>query len=920
MRPVKLVISAFGPYAGRTEVPMDALGERGLYLITGDTGAGKTTIFDAITFALYGEASGTNREPSMLRSKYAGDATPTEVELTFAHGGKTYRIRRNPEYERPARRGGGRTVQKADAELFFPDGRIVTKVKEVNAAVRELLGVDREQFSRIAMIAQGDFLRLLFAPTEERKQIFRQLFETERYHVLQERFKELAGNLGKQCGELEAGLWQSIDGIRWRPSEEAFGTAVKNRKVPAQEILSALRKTIGQDEEEETVLEEALSGLEERLSSVNQLLGRAKEQNRTREALKTAEKRLEEKRESLKKAEELLSEEQGREEERKQKKNQGVLLEHELPRYRELEAVRKEREKAERELQEKQADLEKGTARLEKLRVELRARREEQAGLWKAGERLARLSGEMTQEKERKGRLSELLKDLKESERLWREFEAARDAYLASAGKAEEEAAAFARLNRAFLDGQAGLLAEQLLDGEPCPVCGSLSHPHPAGRTEHVPTEGELKKAEERRDRQARLARERSLASGDAKGRAEAKELEIQNRLTSLFGDRSMEGAKVRAEAALEKTIAYIRVLEAEMQEEERKRERKEELERMLPNLEAQLEQETENSRQRAEELSGLIAKAKAAEEKAGQMRRELTCEDEAQAVQALVSLNRQLTAMEEALRRAEKAYQKEKEELSGILEQKSLLESQLDGTEPADEQEYERERDRILGDKADTETRRLSVKTRLAANRGCEETMVSLGNRLKEAEEEWKSVRALAATAGGTLPGKEKIMLETYVQMDYFNRIIARANVRFLAMSDGQYELRRQETAENNKSQSGLELSVLDHYNGTERSVKTLSGGEAFKASLALALGLSDEIQASAGGIRLDTMFVDEGFGSLDEESLNQAITALSGLAGGNRLVGIISHVHELKERIDRQIIVTKEKTGGSAIRISVL
>ena len=275
---------------------------------------------------------------------------------------------------------------------------------------------------------------------------------------------------------------------------------------------------------------------------------------------------------------------------------------------------------------------------------------------------------------------------------------------------------------------------------------------------------------------------------------------------------------------------------------------------------------------------------------------------------------------MEEALRRAEKAYQKEKEELSGILEQKSLLESQLDGTEPADEQEYERERDRILGDKADTETRLLSVKTRLAANRGCEETMVSLGNRLKDAEEEWKSVRALAATAGGTLPGKEKIMLETYVQMDYFNRIIARANVRFLAMSDGQYELRRQETAENNKSQSGLELSVLDHYNGTERSVKTLSGGEAFKASLALALGLSDEIQASAGGIRLDTMFVDEGFGSLDEESLNQAITALSGLAGGNRLVGIISHVHELKERIDRQIIVTKEKTGGSAIRISVL
>ena len=231
---------------------------------------------------------------------------------------------------------------------------------------------------------------------------------------------------------------------------------------------------------------------------------------------------------------------------------------------------------------------------------------------------------------------------------------------------------------------------------------------------------------------------------------------------------------------------------------------------------------------------------------------------------------------------------------------------------------ESEEKRRKSLADEMQViSSRRQEIHARVAANQTTLEKIQERQAQLEEVETRWRWIKALADTAGGTLAGKEKIMLETYVQMAYFDRIIARANVRFLVMSGGQYELRRRREAENNRSQSGLELDVVDHYNGSQRSVKTLSGGESFKASLSLALGLSDEIQASAGGIRLDTMFVDEGFGSLDEESLQQAMESLAGLADGNRLVGIISHVPELKQRIEKQILVRKDRSGGSFVEV---
>lgn len=249
MRPIKLTVSAFGPYAGKTVLDLDKLGENGLYLITGDTGAGKTTIFDAITYALYGEASGDNRDASMFRSKYAEATTPTEVELVFSYAGKTYIVKRNPEYDRPKSRGEGYTTQKAEAQLTYPDGRVVTKQRDVDNAIRDIMGINRSQFLQIAMIAQGDFLKLLLAPTEERKKIFRQIFKTQLYQDLQDRLKKESGQLNDKCDAARNSIKQYIDGITCDENDVLCIEVekAKNGLLPAKDVMDLIDRLLTQD-------------------------------------------------------------------------------------------------------------------------------------------------------------------------------------------------------------------------------------------------------------------------------------------------------------------------------------------------------------------------------------------------------------------------------------------------------------------------------------------------------------------------------------------------------------------------------------------------------------------------------------------------------------------------------------------------
>lgn len=1097
MRPLKLTLSAFGPYAGRTELQMEQLGSAGLYLISGDTGAGKTTLFDAITFALYGEASGSSREPGMFRSKYAGPETPTEVELIFSYGGKVYQVRRNPEYLRPARRGGGQTLQRAEAELTLPDGRLVTRVREVNQAVKEIIGLDYQQFSQISMIAQGDFLKLLLADTRERQGIFRDIFHTGPYQVFQEKLKGEAGKLRTECDRARSSVAQYIQGIQCREDSPLASRAEQARagELPAAEVQELFHELLQEDEEGRKALEAETGKLDRELEQVHALLAQAEERKKAEIRLQEAEKSRKSVCEKLALTEQMVEEEEKKKPLREELARKAAALQGELPRYEELEEQRKVCRQQEQEAEEAAGKQRQAEGELEEQIRELQERKEEQASLEQAGERAGQLRLDGQQAENRKKQLRDLAEQLRqrntlkdaleqagreteqlrrnsleldrqreqltaEAETLGKEFqsledaagekeklsgertrlerelgelgrlrglleeygisreklETARAAYRRAAERAEEAGQVYRSRNRAFLDEQAGILAETLAEGEPCPVCGSREHPAPAEKSLEAPAEVQVEEARAAFEKAQGLAEKASRQAGELKGSVLAQEETLLEQMKPYGEPSAPEQAGEQLKAAEEirrKAMARLETAEKEnreklarreqlrrkLQEQEQRREKLEkekegasrrlqEAEGRKKNLEGQLEgqedsldrgfrelgahlsheeaeeflaeesrradrelvrlgqllQEEETKLARKKELSIRIPekerekekteqqisqwKQKRAEaesrsllagEQAERLKAGLTWESREQAEQQIRSFQAEGQTLEKALEEAKENRDTAARNLSAlegrIRQLRELLEQsgEIDGS-------VQENRKALLTERREELLRAQKVlHARITANRQALEHMEQRSAELQKLEEKWAFVQSLSNTANGNLVGKEKIMLETYIQMTYFDRIIRRANLRFLVMTGGQYELKRRREASGSRSQSGLELDVIDHYNGTERSVRTLSGGESFQASLSLALGLSDEVQSSAGGIRLDTMFVDEGFGSLDEESLQQAVRALSSLTEGNRLVGIISHVGELKEKIDRQILVKKDREGGSRVEILV-
>lgn len=921
MRPLKLRLSAFGPYAGEVELDMERLGERGLYLITGDTGAGKTTIFDAITFALYGEASGSDRRPDMLRSQYAVPETPTEVELRFLYAGKVYTIRRNPEYERPARRGGGMTVERAGAELRFPDGRVLTKPREVNEAVRELIGLDRSQFSQIAMIAQGDFRRLLQADTGSRQAIFREIFKTRPYQELQERLKTASGELGRACEAQRRGVEQYLRSLICPKDDPLFPSLEKARggELPLAQTLPLIEELLSRDEAAEAALARELKELDSALEAVNARLGQAQEQARLRGDHASAEEELRRETSALERLSAALEEAKASQGELDELGRRCAAIEAELPRYREKENALREqgeyaaaRDRLERELRELRE-------RLLIQRQELTALRQEQEELKNAGEARERLLREQEMQQRDKAALDQFLALLRECEALDKRSEAARQVYVSKQAHAQQLRTEYEQMHDAFLNEQAGILAETLAPDRPCPVCGSLYHPSPAQKSAAAPTEAQLKRAQQEAAKARESAEEASREAGTLKGSAAARREEAGQSERRLLADGIYTDAKAEASSRLREAQARLDALDGELRREGKRLLRREQLTKLLPEREERLLRTEQEEAALALRHRETTTRLDALTEQLRAMGETLRFPDGRAAEREIDTMRRRQEAIRSELRRAEEAHgQKQRQvlELQGRFRQ---LAEQLEQAVFVDADAEEVRRAALRAQRQQKSEAQKSLHARLSANRATLAGINAGAAELTRLEERWAWVRTLSNTANGNLSGKEKISLETYVQMTYFDRVLLRANTRFMVMSGGQYELMRRREADSNRSQSGLELDVIDHYNGTTRSVRTLSGGESFKASLALALGLADEIQASAGGIRLDTMFVDEGFGSLDEGSLRQAIRALSELSDGNRLVGIISHVAELKEKIDTQILVTKERSGGSRVQLVV-
>ena len=930
MRPLLLKMSAFGPYAGNTVIEFDKLGDKGLYLICGDTGAGKTTIFDAICYALFGEASGRLRDVSMLRSKYADDLTPTEVELLFLHNDKEYRIVRNPEYYRPSKRGGGLTKQPQDACLYMPDGNVISKAKDVNKAVEELLSLNCDQFFQISMIAQGSFRELLISDTNTRQKIFRELFKTGFYLTLQDKLSEARKEISDSVSDSKKSIEQYVRDIMV-DEDDVLLIDVENAKAGlmlTEDVIELIVSLINKDETIANDNENKLKAVNGELERVNSSIAIIENAINSKEMLDITLKEYEEK----KPMEEAANAEFEKAKIELAKKD-GIV--------KELSAIEAEIKKNEdikktEALINRLSDDEKNeTEKLSLLSDEkeqkagvLSELKSELDGLKNVGVSIEEYKNKLEKLDESINELNELKKEYIKYNKGQQELEELTDKYIEDNNEFKRLRDIYEEMEQAFRDGQAGILAATLTDGEKCPVCGSLAHPDKAKLTDEIPSEEKLNEAKDNASKARDKANEASSFLRSRRTFVELIKEQLINNAVELFSDSDIDEDKDLFISNLESNIESRKFeittlrndINDKLNNEKRRETRKKEIEdNLISEYEKKLKLIDEDIASLNIKIAGINASINENKLKAKEIKESLIFSDMSAAEKRRNELTYTLNSIQKSYDIKEQERNQIHDEVTKLTSKIESLKKSLEGIEISDVTDKKAKKTELEYKRNDLTKKIQEERTRIRINNNVLANIKDKAESLKETEKNLSYITSLSKTANGELSGKEKIKLETYIQTTYFDRIIRRANLRFMEMSSGQYELKRQRVASDIRGQSGLDLVVIDHYNGTERSVRTLSGGESFMASLSLALGLSEEVQSSSGGVSVDTLFVDEGFGTLDSDSLDLAYKALTNVTEGNRLVGIISHVAELRNKIDNQIIVKKEKSGGSVATVRV-
>jgi len=909
MRPTQLTLCGFCSYAREETLDLDKLGSEGLYLICGDTGAGKTTIFDAITYALYGASSGKVRDAGMLRSRSISPDVRPYVSLRFEHEGHAYAVERSLPYHPPRRK----TEIPADASAWRDGELIATGLKEVTAAMTELLGLTHDQFTQVAMIAQGGFMELLKASSAERRKIFRRLFSTELYERLQERVQRDTSAAKASLEMVTQRMRQCIAQVACAPEDEEAAAPFHLSDAPDLDaFLPLLGAFIERDQGLAHGLRAQQEGLQQQITKANLLLQRSLEQQRQQAEICQAQQQLVQLQQEQSVAEIRLTQAKGRQKDAESLQQQIFAVQSQLEKYAQrdqsrqrCEALLKQQQTLARhgsELESFLEQLQSAIARNEADLTRLAAAPQEtlviQQQLHQAAEELRQLGELATMIK----KYSATRADHKKS------AEAARTAFL----RAKDLGECWQRMYNAYFANLLGGLAQELTESQPCPVCGSLHHPQPAphspecrfsradvdaakvkyddarARSEKAMVDQEGLAAALREQKDALLARAQLLLSYEAveqiPAALSAKTAEAEQTQKALL-------SQLQAAKAHEESLHRAQKLRTEQQTQ-------------AENLRAQQKETTA-------QLADCTAALKAAEATLESLSAGLPYASREAAQAEIQRLNKEVDGIQNALLRAQTHLDDMTRQVLSLTGRLEAMQQQLASAEPIDTAQAQQQlallqgQDKELRDQIETLSRRLHM------NQIQQKALQGLREEFADAEKRCAMLLRLHATFSG------RLSLEAWVQTAYFDRILHHANQRLLGMTGGQYELLRRQEELDARQQAGLNLDVLDHHNGAIRSATSLSGGESFKAALALALGLSDEIQASSGGVKLDTMFVDEGFGSLDEYSLQQAIAALSSVSHSGRLIGIISHVGELKHQIERQIVVSKASDGSSHARI---
>ncbi len=918
MRPLTLTLSAFGPYADETVIDFTQLGTSGVYLVCGDTGAGKTMLFDAISFALFGEASGDSksgaRSTSTLRSDFAAPDASTYVELVFSYRGETYTVRRNPDYDRAKKRGEGFTRQASNAELTLPDGSCVGGTRTVNARIEELLGIDAGQFKQIVMLAQGEFRTLLTADTATRETIFRKLFGTQRFEDLQKRLGEAARTLERENDQLRADT-TAIANQAVFPDEDAraqeLAAKLQEGSRVGEWLLGALQGAIAADEPACAQLAEAVGKLRKDWADAKAALAQAEQKPKLEQQRAELEATIAALDEALPKLEEAFAAQCARDGEYRAASARAAVIEGTLPKYREMQSAQQESKAAAEQLRaarERQTAAQEELARAQAAVKDIQPRRDKLQG---ADVRLAQAQAGL---KEAERAVAAAQEALAKRASLAKAAGAAQGPYakkvaeLAEAEKAhEQDNAALQRLQRRQRAGRAGVLALELEAGKPCPVCGSCDHPAPATALADVPADNQIDKAD--------AAQQRSKAAADACSLEAARlKATLDERQAALAEFEQAAGDEAALACACGAAREAHAVAQTHCNNAKKAASELADLEKQLEGANARQQSADRACREAEAALHRASQRASVAEATLDQLDSDLEFPS-FEAAQAEAKRQRAqaeaLKAAGDATERAVGANKADRSAKQQLLEEKQKQIAALPAVDLESTQAALADLER-RGSQASQELS--TAKARLEANRRSFERLSKVLQRAGDLDRRWGNVRDLADVAAGTRTGAAKIRFEAYVQAIYFDRVIAAANERLRMLTSGQFELLRADGGSGN-AKAGLGLYVIDSFTGRARDASSLSGGESFEASLCLALGLSDIVQEHAGGIEFDTMFVDEGFGSLDQAALGNAISLLSDLSGGTKLVGIISHVEDLKANISKKIVVKKTRSGSTAM-----
>lgn len=902
MKPIKLTMAAFGSYAEKTTIDFSKV-NNGIFLITGDTGAGKTTVFDAITYALYDRTSGGARDGSDMRSQYANQEQSTYVEYTFCYGKDVYTIKRNPKYYRLSKRKDKNgnykeTLEQAGVELIMPDGTVFQgKMKETNEKIVEIIGLEAEQFTQMVMIAQGEFMKLLQASSNKRKEIFGKIFDTRIYWMLQEELKKQTKSLYIKLEDNRKFCEQELKSVKSEKQLSFQESAVEQTIEQLDDIIDGGKHT-------EEVYKTAINELQQKIDDKSVILHVAKEENRLFEQLE----------QELSIQTDIKSKEGINQENQKalDKAKRAALV---TPVYEKVLSVQSD-------IAENQKRLFKAEETLELMIKDLQryeAQKTNAKQLWNQKEEILQnhisrlkeiipLYNQAAQEKENVLKL----------EKAWKQAKALVQQQISNLEQGQQQLREFHKntleclqhyqeANEAFIAQQAGIMASSLRAGMPCPVCGSTTHPAKALLCEMPITQklvNESKqawqKAEEKENKLSQKLQEinQLLVSKQ----------ENERELQSVYNARKMQYEMLTEKLELKNEAqakAELESLEAE------KRNLQEKVKTTQDKWQSAKEKVTELTGKKNAEVELICRLQEELEKLSEKYLQSLSqhgFENESEYLKNKLSLKIMNELEEEIVNYKEKSIRNHErlEQLKKQISGKEKLEvSQL--------QELETQIVQLGNEKYNIQE---AYNTQYSLNQRNTEIRERFTRLLKEREglkKQYILYSGLDKTANGNLSGVAKIDFQTYMQRRYFEMMIREANKRLIKMTSNQFVLQcRSMDKLGSQGAVGLDLDVYSLVNDKTRDVKTLSGGESFMAALAMALGMSDVIMNTAGKVKMDTMFVDEGFGSLDEQSRAEAIKILHELAGDKRLVGIISHVAELKEQIDRKLIVEKDERGS--------